>query len=101
MLTKEEFVDYLNFIKEQDKLQENFIKALEALSPETYCECFIYSEYSMRLINLLTRIMNDQDEDITYFIYDSDFGEVRSADGTVLYDSPESLYDYLVKKHTS
>ena len=104
MLTKEEFTNTLKFIKKQSVKQEKFIKALENLSPGCYCDCFLYDEYSDKMIQLLENIFEDEYEDIYYFLYDSEWLYDSKEDkkyptdkeGKTLYCSPETLYDYLV-----
>lgn len=109
MLSKEEFVDYLNFIKDQYKKQDTLISAFETLCPGHYCDTYIYEEYEARLIKLLQSIMNDKDDDIGIFMYeveyiDHDLDKINKAwlptreDGKPLYTSPETLYDYLISK---
>ena len=69
VLSKEEFVDCLNFIKDRYKKQDTLISAFETLCPEHYCDTFIYEEYDARLIKLLQNIMGDEDDDINIFMY--------------------------------
>lgn len=105
MISKERFVELLNFIRIQNIKQENFIKALEELSPGTYCDCLCYSEYESMLLNLMKEVLNDKDDDIYYFLWDTDwinnnFDESKcpKVRNKVIYNSPETLYDYLVKR---
>ena len=109
ILGKEEFVDYLNFIKDQYKKQDTLISAFETLCPGHYCDTYIYEEYEAHLIKLLQSIMNDKDDDIGIFMYeveyiDHDLDKINKAwlptgeDGKPLYASPETLYDYLISK---
>ena len=106
MISKERFVELLNFVKAQNMKQENFIKALEELSPGTYCDCLFYSDYENMLLGLLREVLNDKDDDIYCFLYETDwindnFKESKcpvNSKGKFLYNSPETLYDYLVKR---
>lgn len=106
MISKEKFVELLNFIKTQNIKQENFIKALEELSPGTYCDCLCYSEYEYMLLGLMGEILKDKDDDIYCFLYETDwindnFEESKcpmDSNGKFIYSSPETLYDYLVKR---
>ena len=104
-LTREEFVEYIDFIKEQEQKQNRFIDALEDMSPYTHCDTFIYSSYEDRLVELIRKILDDKDDDIGYFLYEMDYvgkdlkgsGRFPKDDkGNVLYNSPETLYDYLI-----
>ena len=42
VISKHEFLDYIKFIKEKDKQQDAFKAALEAMSPQCYCDAYIY-----------------------------------------------------------
>ena len=53
-MNKEKFVNIINFIKKQSELQDNFISPLEGLSPQTYCDCFLYSEYESIVVQWFT-----------------------------------------------
>ena len=93
--------------KKQESKQEKFISVLEELSPGSYCDCFLFSEYQEQLLKLLEKIFDDKNEDISYFLYESGWlydSEEKSfpKDETEveLYTSVESLYDYLVSRMT-
>jgi hypothetical protein len=106
MLSKEEFIGILNFIRDKRKGEENFIQSLEKLSPHTYCDCFLYDEYETKMIDLLENIFEDDFQDISYFIYELDgLNKKRinkkicpTKEGRILYSSLETLYDYLINK---
>ena len=68
MISKEEFINIFNFIKERREKEENFVKTLEGLSSSTYCDCFLYSEYEAKLIYLLESMFEDNYHEISYFI---------------------------------
>ena len=107
-LTKEQFVHYINFIKERkekvDQINDLFTEEFEDSI------FYPYARYETELVSLLENVFNDvEDDNIGYFIYELDFGELDFAsecitekDGTtVSLTSPEELYDYLVKTHFS
>ena len=48
--TYEDFIKRISLIKEYEQKQEQFVKGLEALSPGTYCDCFLYSDYENMII---------------------------------------------------
>lgn len=111
MISKEYFVKTLNFLKNKDKLQEKFMSVLEEMSPGSYCDCFIYSEFTDKIIELLETLMDDTGHEISYFLYDAGwltsnkndilkkYQPKSIGDGyeRILYTNPETLYDYLVK----
>ena len=96
LLTKKEFVKYLNFIYKQEEKQEQFVQALENLCPGNYCDCWLFNEYSEKYIELLKKLMNDTCDDIRYFLYDMERGKARGYVHTT-YHNEEELYDYLTK----
>lgn len=98
MISKEEFVEYLNFIYQQEEKQEQFVQALENLCPGNYCDCWLFNEYAEKYIELLQKLMNDTCDDIRYFLYDMERGKARGYVHTA-YHNEEELYDYLVKNN--
>lgn len=102
MISKEEFIDYINFIKERREKEEKFINALENLSEDTYCDCYLYNEYEDKLVKLLEITLEDFSHEISYFLYDCNylnkFDKKRcpKINNKYLYTSVETLYDYLI-----
>ena len=103
-LTKEQFIHYINFIKERrDKVDQINRLFTEEFEDSVF---YPYARYETELINLLETVF-EGDDTISYFIYELDFGELEFAsecitnpDGTtVSLTSPEELYDYLVGEH--
>ena len=106
-ITKEQFVHYINFIKERKEKEDIFN---EFFTEEFEDSIFYpYSRYETELVNLLEVIFEDVDNNIGYFIYELDFGRldfanecITNEDGTtVSLTTPEELYDYLVKEYFS
>lgn len=111
MISKEYFVKTLNFLKNNDKLQEKFIGILEEMSPGSYCDCFLFSQFTDKIVDLLELIMDDTEHEISYFLFDAGwltsnkndilkkYQPKSIGDGyeRILYKNPETLYDYLVK----
>lgn len=107
MISKKYFIEILTFVKNQAKKQEEFIKALESLSPGSYCDCFLFNDYEDHLIDLLHTILNDKHDDLYYFLYELDWINRDELDknsfpkdkkGNILYNSLETLYEYLTKE---
>lgn len=106
-LTKEQFVHYINFIKERKEK----VDRINDLFTEEFEDSVFYphTRYETEMINLLQEVFEDSSNDIDYFIYELDFGEsnvageaIEEVDGTVVsLTSPEELYDYLIKEHFS
>ena len=107
MLSKEQFVETINFIKEQGKKEKEFIKTLEKLSPYSHCDCYLYDEYEQKMIDTLEAMFEDNTHEISYFCYDCnglDKLEKKNCpkvNNKYLYTSLETLYDYLVKEMKS
>ena len=101
VISKEDFVSYMNFIEKKQLLQNKFCSVLEELSENCYCDAFIYSDYEEKLVNLLTQIMEDESELITYKLYEFDqFDAAQKA--KQLKETPEvetweTVYDYLIE----
>lgn len=94
-LTKDEFINYMNFIYEQNDKQEQFVKALESLCPGNYCDCWLFNEYTEKYLELLKKLMNDKNDDILYFLYELEQGQSKFFEN-IPYNNEEELYDYLV-----
>lgn len=100
IISKEKFISYIEFIKEKRKHEQLFCETLETLSPDAYCDAFLFSEYESKLINLLEIVFNDRSELISYKLYEFDtFSEKDKLEQTA--ETPEvrtweMVYDYLV-----
>ena len=109
VISKKDFVDILNFIDAKNKQQDKLSEVLEEMSPGCYCETIVYSEYEDKILKLLETMFDDKYQDIEFFLYDScwlfrdkgfsvDFPRDVKTD-KFLYDSPETLYDYLTRQN--
>lgn len=105
-LTKQQFVHYIKFIQERQEREEKLNKLFtDEFEDSTF---YPYSKYETEMISLLETIFKD-DDTISYFIYELDFGQKESASHCIINSDdtvvslmfPEELYDYLVKEHFS
>lgn len=106
-LTKEQFVHYINFIKERREK----IEQINELFTEEFEDSIFYphTKYEIEMVDLLRTVFEDSDDNIGYFIYELEFGEldaakeaIEEADGTIIsLTSPEELYNYLAKEYFS
>ena len=102
-ITKEDFVKYIEFIKER---QENMDKINEAFTDEFEDSIFYpYARYESVLVKLLSSVMHDKFDNIGFFIYELYFGQkyedgcIREKDNTLIdLSTAEKLYDYLVAR---
>jgi len=97
LLTKQEFINCLNFIYKQEEKQEQFVQALENLCPGNYCDCWLFNDYAMQYVKLLTKLMDDKNDDIGFFLYDMERGNSKFY-SNVPYQNEEELYDYLIEQ---
>ena len=98
LLTKQEFIDCLNFIYKQEEKQEQFVKALENLCPGNYCDCWLFNDYAEKYIELLQKLMNDKNHDIEFFLYEYERGKSKYY-SSLPYHTEEELYNYLVQEN--
>ncbi len=106
-MSKEEFVEAVNRLREANdlvrKVDELFLNSRENVECD-YCNgASLQISHESLAIKLLEKLMNDKANDISYFIYELDFGReykpgiVTETTGDVDFSTPEALYDYLVK----
>lgn len=104
MISLEQFEDIISFIKEQS---ENQVR-LNKVFTETFEDSVFYPylKYEAKMIELLENIMNDRDNDICYFIYETHFGRdadkyfITLEDGTEIhFYTTEDLYNYLMEEN--
>ena len=107
-LTKEEFREAINFIKER---QEKEFAINKQLTEEYEDSIFLpYSKYEMAYVNLLKAVMHDGEgtnSNIEYFIYELDFGREEIAkncitmrDGRVIsLQTVDQLYNLLIEEY--
>ena len=72
MINKQTFLDMIDFIKEKNSQQEELIKVFEKMCPGLYCDTLIYAEYEGKVIKLLSQIMEDESDLISYKFYEFD-----------------------------
>lgn len=106
LISKEEFVEQINFIKETNEKFERLCDLMEELSPGFRVDFLPNLSYSDKIIQLLNMLMHENPEDslIEYFIYELGFGVAEFAPKpeiqflNEIYDisTPEKLYDALV-----
>lgn len=101
-ITKEEFVSYIEFIKERGEKMDEMNKFFTDEFEDSIF--YPYLKYETKLVRLLKSVMHDKYDDIEYFIYELNFGEkyedgmIREKDGTLIdFSTAENVYDYLVE----
>ena len=76
LISKEEFVKQLEYIRITRERFNNLSKALEALAPDYRCDFFPNDDFEIHIVDLLNVLMFEDPKDslIDYFIYELDFG---------------------------
>lgn len=114
MISKEKFVEYINFLKSLDEKEGKLNESLEgAFGRENVGNLFIYADIHPKFVEMLCDLMEIEHnsdvhygDDISYFVYELDYGRykdsnkaIEESDGTVIdLSSAEKLYDYIVAK---
>ena len=98
-LTKDQFVDCINFIREKQEAEDKINEVFTAAFGDSIF--FPYSDYETKYIKLLELVMQDTGMWISVWIYEMNFGEknpeVYEQDGTVrVLKTPEDLYNFLI-----
>lgn len=110
LLSKEEFKKVLKDVSDLFHKEDMFCAALESLTNNNEpVTAFIYTQPIDMVMKLLGKMMNDEDDDIGYFMYELDAINTddfhinpdkcpTESDGkTILYHDADTLYDYLTK----
>lgn len=99
-ISKKYFVKTMEELKEEVERQKEIEKGLKVLCPSSYIS--IENKLFDVIVNMLSEIMGDKSNDISYFIWDCEWGEREGEfctleDGTDIYVKTfEELYDYLI-----
>lgn len=106
LLTKEEFVDIINRLRESselvDKVNELFRKSRENIECDFCNGAGLQISHEGIVVNLLEKLMRDKYENISYFIYELNFGDeyqegcIYDDNGNIDISTADKLYDYLM-----
>lgn len=78
MITKEQFIEIMTRFKEYKEIQNEITTAMKKLSPEFNFYCDEIGE--QLIVDLLSIATKDKYGEITYYIYETDFGTNGCAD---------------------
>lgn len=106
MITKKEFVDIVNRLKETDdfvNMVNNKARELrDAIESDFFNACGLSISHESTVVKLLEDMFNDYDT-ISWWLYDLDYGrdyeagDFQDENGNEIdISTPEKLYDYLV-----
>ena len=111
MISKEKFVEYINFIKSLDDKESKLQDGLQAcFGKENVGYVSVFNEVVPKMIEMLCDLMEVEynrdphiGDDIQYFIYDLNFGESKDAVEAITVDektydlsTAEKLYDFIL-----
>ena len=104
MISKKRFVRVLNFIKKMHEVEDEVNDAFRRNKMEF--NSFSFCDYENELFELLADCVNDENDWISWWLYDANYGKdiengglyVENEDGSKIdLTTPEKLYDYLAK----
>ncbi len=108
-LTKQEFVDILNRLREAaelvDKVEELFRDSRDNLECDFCNGAGLQISHEGIVVKLLEKLMQDHVGNISYFIYELDYGReyqegcISDKNDNIDFSTSEKLYDYLMKEY--
>lgn len=108
-LTKQEFVDILNRLREAtelvDKVEELFRDSRDNLECDFCNGAGLQISHEGIVVKLLERLMRDNAGNISYFICELDYGKtyqegcISDQSGNIDFSTPEKLFDYLMAEY--
>ena len=114
MISKEKFVEYINFIKSLDDKESKLQDGLQAcFGKENVGYVSVFNEVVPKMIEMLCDLMEIEynidvhiGDDIQYFIYELNFGKSEDAVEAITVDrktydlsTAEKLYDYILESN--
>ena len=108
-LDKSEFVRIVDRLRESselvDKVNELFRNSRDNVDCDFCNGAGLQISHESLVVNLLEKLMRDQYENISYYIYELKYGKqykpgmITGPEGNIDLSSPEALYDYLVQEY--
>ena len=111
-MSREEFKDYIEFIKKHEEAENHFSDLLGELGGgDGYC--YLYGDYKTKLVRLLDDIWLSpyvDYRDVDYFVHEQEYGEKtdeyymswtdeEGKEQTFKPHNVDELYDFLVKEY--
>ncbi len=108
-LSKKEFVEIINRLRDSsdlvDQVDELFSNSRENVECDFCNGASLQISHESTVILLLQKLLRDTGDDISYFIYELDYGRkyepgmITDVDGhDIDFSSPERVYDYLMRR---
>ena len=108
-LAKQEVVDIINRLREAtelvDKVEELFRNSRDNLECDFCNGAGLQISHEGIVVNLLEKMMQDRGGNVSYFIYELDYGReyregcVSDNNGNIDISTPEKLYDLLMAEY--
>ena len=108
-LEKREFVKIIDRLRESselvDKVNELFWNSRDNVECDFCNGAGLQISHESLVVNLLEKLMRDHCENISYFIYELEYGKqykagmVTGPEGDIDLGTSEALYDYLVREY--
>lgn len=99
--TERLFINGLNSIERQYEKDEKFAETIKELNSNGYPFYYDYSAIHDSLLTLLKEIVNDTEDFVEWFIFDTNFGKENNIakinNEEFIITSPKELYDYILK----
>lgn len=102
MLTKEQFCEIIDIIKEQQKADDKFYEGMKMAFPDSYAPLLPNGDLWKATIKSLSYAMNDNDDFIEWWVFEDNMeGRLTVTDdtGEYAFHNADELYDYLVKNN--
>lgn len=102
MIRKDDFVRSINAILEQAERDEEINNALDVICGNDYSSCVAETStiVTSALIELLGNLINDEDDYISWWLYEDVDKIITDAFGNKIeIDTPEKLYDFLINNY--
>ena len=101
-MDKQLFVDTINKLQELSEEQEEFNNILSKIDPE-FGGGYVHNKTIFLVEELLSKLMNDKYDNISYYMWEIDFGKeyqegcITDEDGTPIpLSNAEELYDLIM-----
>lgn len=100
MITKQQFIERLQFIQDYTNRMNDFDKALKKFGHSDFSG-FYDEDIILHLVKCLQEDMNDIYENISWWLYEAPEGEKKIWESDIEWDvsTPELLYAYLYVHH--
>ena len=101
MLSKEKFIEYLERYRELADIEEKLNSTVKLLCPDF--NSFYLDKHSSLILDMLKDLMNDTEDWIGYYIWESDWGKTFSCvwneEGEEIpLETLQDLYNIIVEK---